>query len=324
MKRSLPPLNGLRAFEAAARHMSFTDAADELSVTQAAISHQVRGLEQRLGLKLFVRRNRSLLLSEAGQAYLPSVRGAFDQLNEATEKLLQKDRGGHLTVTTTASFAMKWLVPRLGGFQRANPEIDVRISTGTGLIDFSREDVDIGIRYGRGQWPSLTAERLVTEDVMPVCAPSLLKGPTALKKPADLKRFTLLHIGSFPDDWQVWLTAAGVKGVDARAAFPHSLHRLPGRDGRTGRGARPPAAGRARLRRPAGHALRFQRSSGFAYLVIRRRRSGGARSGPSATGWCRWPRSICASPRLQSARRKATRSRLSASVRLSLLSFFFL
>src|SRR5204862_4857470 len=96
MKRSLPPLNGLRAFEAAARHMSFTDAAEELSVTQAAISHQVRGLEQRLGLKLFVRRNRSLLLSEAGQAYLPAVRAAFDQLNEATEKLLQKDRGGHL------------------------------------------------------------------------------------------------------------------------------------------------------------------------------------------------------------------------------------
>ncbi len=102
MKRTLPPLNGLRAFEAAARHMSFTDAAEELSVTQAAISHQVRGLEQRLGLKLFVRRNRSLLLSEAGQAYLPSVRAAFDQLNEATEKLLQKDRGGHLTVTTTS------------------------------------------------------------------------------------------------------------------------------------------------------------------------------------------------------------------------------
>src|SRR5215468_2147546 len=186
MKRTLPPLNGLRAFEAAARHMSFTDAADELSVTQAAISHQVRGLEQRLGLKLFVRRNRSLLLSEAGQAYLPQVRAAFDQLHEATEKLLQKDRGGHLTVTTATS-----------------------------LVDFSREDVDIGIRYGRGQWPGVAAERLVSEDVMPVCAPSLVKGPNALRKPVDLKRFTLLHIGSFPDDWQVWLTAAGVKGVDA-------------------------------------------------------------------------------------------------------------
>ena len=215
MKRSLPPLNGLRAFEAAARHMSFTDAAGELSVTQAAISHQVRGLEQRLGLKLFVRRNRSLLLSEAGQAYLPAVRAAFDQLNEATEKLLHKDRGGHLTVTTTASFAMKWLVPRLGGFQRANPEVDVRISTGTGLIDFSREDVDIGIRYGRGQWPGLVAERLVAEDVMPVCAPSFLKGPNALKKPGDLGKVTLLHIGNWPDDWQLWLTAAGAKGVDS-------------------------------------------------------------------------------------------------------------
>src|ERR1700738_3000675 len=123
MKRSLPPLNGLRAFEAAARHMSFTDAAEELSVTQAAISPQVTGLEQRLGLKLFVRRNRSLPLSEAGQAYLPSVRGGFDQLNEATEKLLQKDRGGHLTVTTTASFATKWLGARRGRFQRGKPGV---------------------------------------------------------------------------------------------------------------------------------------------------------------------------------------------------------
>ena len=261
MKRSLPPLNGLRAFEAAARHMSFTDAADELSVTQAAISHQVRGLEQRLGLKLFVRRNRSLLLSEAGQAYLPAVRAAFDQLNEATEKLLQKDRGGHLTVTTTASFATKWLVPRLGGFQRSNPEIDVRVSTGTGLIDFCREDVDIGIRYGRGQWPGLVAERLVGEDVTPVCAPSLLKGPNPLKKPADLKRFTLLHIGSFPDDWQVWLTAAGIKGIDASrgVTFDNRAGRLPGGDGWAGRRARPQSADRARPQgRPAGRAVRLQ------------------------------------------------------------------
>ena len=104
---------------------------------------------------------------------------------------------------------------RLGGFQRANPEIDVRISTGTGLVDFGREDVDIGIRYGRGQWGNLVAERIVGEDVLPVCAPALIKGPNALKKPADIKRFTLLHIGTFPDDWQVWLTAAGVKGIDA-------------------------------------------------------------------------------------------------------------
>lgn len=271
MKRSLPPLNGLRAFEAAARHMSFTDAAGELSVTQAAISHQVRGLEQRLGLKLFVRRNRSLLLSEAGQAYLPSVRAAFDQLNEATERLLQKDRGGHLTVTTTASFAMKWLVPRLGGFQRANTEIDVRISTGTGLVDFSREDVDIGIRYGRGQWPNLMAERLVAEDVMPVCAPSLLKGPNGLKKPADLKRFTLLHIGNFPDDWQVWLTAAGVKGVDASRGVTFDFALAGYQAAMDGLGV---ALGRNPLVEPdlkAGRLVvpfEFKRSSDFAYYLV--------------------------------------------------------
>jgi LysR family glycine cleavage system transcriptional activator len=271
MKRSLPPLNGLRAFEAAARHMSFTDAAEELSVTQAAISHQVRGLEQRLGLKLFVRRNRSLLLSEAGQAYLPSVRAAFDQLNEATEKLLQKDKGGNLTVTTTSSFAVKWLVPRLGGFQRSHPEIDVRISTGTSLVDFSREDVDIGIRYGRGQWPNLKAERLVSEDVMPVCAPSLVKGPNGLGKPADLKRFTLLHIGSFPDDWQVWLTAAGVKGVDASRGVSFDFALAAYQAAMDGLGV---ALGRNPLVEPdlkAGRLVvpfEFKRSSDFAYYLV--------------------------------------------------------
>ena len=271
MKRTLPPLNGLRAFEAAARHMSFTDAAHELSVTQAAISHQVRGLEQRLGLKLFVRRNRSLLLSEAGQAYLPSVRAAFDQLNEATEKLLQKDRGGNLTVTTTSSFAVKWLVPRLGGFQRSNPEIDVRISTGTGLIDFSREDVDIGIRYGRGQWPSLSAERLVREDVMPVCAPALVKGPNGLKKPADLKRFTLLHIGNFPDDWQVWLTAAGIKGIDSTRGVSFDFALAAYQAAMDGLGV---ALGRQPLVEPDLKAGRlvvpfdFRRSTEFAYYLV--------------------------------------------------------
>jgi LysR family glycine cleavage system transcriptional activator len=271
MKRTLPPLNGLRAFEAAARHMSFTDAAHELNVTQAAISHQVRGLEQRLGLKLFVRRNRSLLLSEAGQAYLPSVRAAFDQLNEATEKLLQKDRGGSLTVTTTTSFAVKWLVPRLGGFQRSHPEIDVRVSTGTSLVDFSREDVDIGIRYGRGHWGTLMAERLVTEDVMPVCAPSLVKGPNGLRKPADLKRFTLLHIGSFTDDWQVWLTAAGIKGIDATRGVSFDFPLAAYQAAMDGLGV---ALGRQPLVDPdlkAGRLVvpfEFKRSSDFAYYLV--------------------------------------------------------
>ena len=223
MKRSLPPLNGVRAFEAAARHLSFTEAARELGVTQAAISHQVRGLEDRLGLKLFVRRNRALLLSEQGQAYLPGVRHAFDALHEATDKLLQRDAKGPLTVTTTASFATKWLVPRLGAFQRAHPEIDVRITTSTNLIDFSRDDVDVGIRYGKGDWAHLHADRLLAEDIFPVCSPALLKGPKPLRKPADLKNHTLLRVSAMTDDWQVWLTGVGVKGVDPERGIEFDL-----------------------------------------------------------------------------------------------------
>ncbi len=261
MKRSLPPLNGLRAFEAAARHMSFTDAAEELSVTQAAISHQVRGLEQRLGLKLFVRRNRSLLLSEAGQAYLPSVRSAFDQLNEATEKLLQKDRGGHLTVTTTASFATKWLVPRLGGFQRANPEIDVRISTNTGLVDFSREDVDIGIRYGRGQWPGLVAERHRRRGrdagLRTVAAQGAERDQEA-GRPQALHPAAYRHL---PRRLAGLADGGGCEGHrhHARRHLRLPDRGLPGGDGWPRRRARPQPADRARPQgRPPRRALRLQ------------------------------------------------------------------
>jgi LysR family glycine cleavage system transcriptional activator len=159
----------------------------------------------------------------------------------------------------------------LGGFQRANPEIDVRVSTGTGLIDFSREDVDIGIRYGRGQWPSLTAEWLVAEDVMPVCAPSLLKGHLALKKPTDLRNFTLLHIGTFPDDWQVWLTAAGVKGIDASRGVSFDFPLAAYQAAMDGLGV---ALGRQPLVEPdlkAGRLVMpfdFKRSSEFAYYLV--------------------------------------------------------
>ena len=137
MKRRLPSLNGLRAFEAAARHQSFTRAAEELNVTQTAISHQIKRLEEQLGLRLFIRRNRRLLLTEEAQAYLPALRAAFDQLNEATERLLRRDSQGRLTVSTLNSFATKWLVPRLAGFQEAHPELDLRITTSDALIDFS-------------------------------------------------------------------------------------------------------------------------------------------------------------------------------------------
>jgi len=212
--RRLPPLNGLRAFEAAARHLSFTRAAAELNVTQAAISHQIRMLEERLAVKLFVRRNRTVLLSEAGQAYLPALRDAFDMIDQATDRLLRRDETEPLVISSTASFATKWLVPRLAAFQALHPEIEVQLSTSFELVDFQRDAVDAAIRWGMGKWPGLHIERLFSQDIFPVCAPALVKGRTGLKQPSDLARATLLHTTTARDDWRLWLTAAGVKGVD--------------------------------------------------------------------------------------------------------------
>ncbi len=223
MKRRLPSLNGLRAFEAAARHQSFTRAADELSVTQTAISHQIKRLEEQLGQRLFIRRNRRLLLTEAAQELLPAVRTAFDGLNAAVEQLSRSDRSGSLTVSTVISFTTKWLVPRLAGFQAAYPEIDVRITASADLVDFSRDDVDMAIRYGHGDWPGLRVDRLICEDVFPVCSPSLMRGATPLRRPVDLAHHTLLHVTSYQEDWQVWLTAAGVDGVDYRRGLSFDL-----------------------------------------------------------------------------------------------------
>jgi len=229
MARRLPPLNALRAFEAAARHLSFTRAADELNVTQAAISHQVKALEERLGLRLFKRLNRALMLTEEGQAYLPPVRDALDAIAAATERLAQRDAGGTLTVSTSPSFAALWLVRRLPRFREHNPEINVRLAASDHLTDFGREDVDLVIRYGRGRYPGLKSVRMMTEDVFPVCSPALLEGPNPLRVPADLRHHMLLHddpVGTSNEalaDWRMWLLAAGVDGVDPERG-PHFSH----------------------------------------------------------------------------------------------------
>jgi LysR family glycine cleavage system transcriptional activator len=207
---SLPSLNGLRAFEAAARHLSFTRAAAELNVTQTAISHQIRRLEEQLGIRLFERRTRELLLTREAAAYLPAVQGAFEELRQATARLQRPARGGMLTVSTTASLAAKWLVTRVAAFQDANPGIEVRISTSSHLVDFVREEVDMAVRYGRGSWPGLRATWLMAEDIFPVCSPALLQDGKPLRKPADLADHTLLHTTTSREDWQLWLTAAGL------------------------------------------------------------------------------------------------------------------
>src|ERR1700684_1237498 len=211
MSTRLPSLNGLRAFEAAARHLSFTTAASELNVTQTAISHQIRRLEEELGIRLFVRQNRALALTPEATNYLPGIRAAFNDLRLATDRLLPKDAGHVLTVSTLASLAAKWLLPRLSTFQEAHPGIDVRITTSTGLVDFKSGDVDAAIRYGRGHWPGLRADWLMADELFPVCSPALLTGDKPLRCPEDLAHHTLLHSsGGYDDDWRLWLTAAGL------------------------------------------------------------------------------------------------------------------
>ncbi len=206
----LPSLTGLRAFEAAARHMSFTRAAAELHVTQTAISHQIRRLEEQLGLKLFIRHKATLLLTRVEQNYLPSIRSAFEDLRRATAALRRPEREGVLTVSTTASLATKWLVSRVAAFQDAHPGVEVRITTSAHLVDFHREEVDIAVRYGLGSWPGLRAHWLMAEHSFPVCSPALLGHARPLRKPEDLAHQTLLHTTVSREDWQLWLTAAGL------------------------------------------------------------------------------------------------------------------
>src|SRR6478672_12543009 len=211
MTARLPSLNGLRAFEAAARHMSFTLAASELNVTQTAISHQIRRLEEELGIRLFIRQNRALALTPEARDYLPGVRAAFNDLRLATDRLLRRDDDKVLTLSTLASLAAKWLLPRLTDFQEQHPGIDVRITTSTSLVDFQRDNVDAAIRYGRGQWPGLRADWLMADELFPVCSPALLNGNKPLKCPEDLRDHVLLHTSNAnSDDWRLWLTAAGL------------------------------------------------------------------------------------------------------------------
>ncbi len=223
MANRLPPLNALRAFEASARQLSFTKAAEELFVTQAAISHQIKSLEEHLGLKLFMRKNRSLLLTEEGQSYYLDIKDIFTALHEATEKLLARGAKGAITVSMQPSFAIQWLVPRLNTFNQLHPEIDVRIKAVDQADNSLTEDVDIAIYYGRGRWPEVHAEKLHTEYLIPVCSPLLLQGKKPLKTIKDLTQHTLLHDTS-RRDWKRWFKEVGVKGTNVNhgAIFSHS------------------------------------------------------------------------------------------------------
>lgn len=215
----LPPLKALQAFEAAGRNLSFSSAASELNVTPGAISQQIRMLEDHLELKLFKRMNRVIVLTDAGQIFLPMISAGFEQFSEAVGQLQRTQSDGPLTITSAPSFVSKWLIPRLASFKAAHPGIDVRIDTSDRLVDFMHEDIDVGIRFGNGVYPELDSVFLFSFDLIPVCSPALIKQGDGLDKVSDLKNFTLLHsnydeLDAGWPDWAMWLKVVGADDVD--------------------------------------------------------------------------------------------------------------
>jgi len=227
MARRLPPLSTLPSFEAAARHLSFSKAAEELHVTHGAVSRAIRHLEDQLGARLFVRGTRSVKLTPAGSTFAAEVRDALDRLAAAARAASVQDASNVLNVSTLDAFASKWLVPRLFRFRRVCGDIDVRLSTSEKLANFVSDNIDIAVRYGRGRYPGVTAELLMEDEAFPVCSPKLLEGPHPLRTPQDLKHHTLIH-DDFHIDWATWLRAAGIEGVDPHRgpAFYSSEHAL--------------------------------------------------------------------------------------------------
>ncbi len=220
MRRPMPPLNALKAFEAAARHLSISLAAEELKVTPAAISHQVRQLEDFIGLPVFERSGRGLALTDAGNAGLRDLRNAFASLEAAMDAIESLGETGILNVSVAPSFASKWLLPRLSSFEAEHPEIDVHVSASMLLTDFANDGIDIAIRYGAGGYQDVVFEKLLTESLIPVCSPDFLRNAQPLKSVSDLAGVTLLHDDSPDNDpscpnWDMWLRAAGVHNVDA-------------------------------------------------------------------------------------------------------------
>ena len=230
-RRRLPPLTSLRAFEAAARHLNFEKAGDEIAVTASAVGQQVKALEAYLGIPLFARLpSRGVRLTAAGERYAGSLGDILDQLHEATARAMRPEAGRALTVSTLPSFALGWLIPRLGSLRERHPELEVRVSVSTARTDFAREDVDVAIRLGTGRYPGLRSDLLMEETFFAVCSDALLHDPARpLAQPADLRHHTLLHeiADGIPQytTWSRWLEAIGVTGIDTSRGprFSHTF-----------------------------------------------------------------------------------------------------
>jgi len=214
MSRRLPPLNSLKSFEAAGRLLSFTDAARELNVTQAAVSHQIKVIEDFLGVSLFERYPRRLALSEQGKALLPDVTEAFDRVSQAIGSLSQEQYSNLVSVRLAPSFAAKWLSPRLKYFWLQYPEIDLCLFHAHDAVDFEREEIDIAVTYGKGDWSGVVADKLLGLDFFPVCSPAFMCNDKPLTELDNLRYYSLLHDANY-ECWRDWIELAGLQGIDS-------------------------------------------------------------------------------------------------------------
>jgi LysR family glycine cleavage system transcriptional activator len=276
MPTHLPSLNALRAFEAAGRHLSFSKAAEELHVTPAAVGHQVKALENDLGTVLFERLNRALQLTPAGQTLLPGLSEIFYRLTEVVETFRRRDANRPLTVSMPPSFGAAWVIPRLERFRDRHPDIDIRLDADNRVADLVHDDVDVGLRYGLGDYPGMRVDALMSEEVFPVCSPRLLEGPHPLRTLDDLRWHTLVHVDGYVQDdywpdWTMWLHSAGIGDTELRRGLRYSHTSLALQAAVAGQGVvlgsrvlagNDLAAGR--LVRPFAHSSRMS----FAYYMV--------------------------------------------------------
>lgn len=235
----LPPMNSIRAFEATARHMSFTKAAEELNLTPSALSYQVRSMEEILGLKVFRRLNRAIELTETGARLYPNIRDGFEKIRQSFEQLAPDTPDHILVVSTGPAFAAKWLTPRVARFLDAYPDIELRISASLKLVDFNQDGIDIGLRFGNGQYADLKAMKILPDQITPMASPRFLETHPELKHPLDLQHVPLLHDDSLSDwktrptvkeipNWQTFFRDLGLNEAQARRGlrFNHADHAL--------------------------------------------------------------------------------------------------
>lgn len=228
MRSKLPSLNALRSFEAAARHCSFKNAATELCVSHSAISHQVKLLEEHLGIELFTRKARAVELTQAGRLYYPVLRQSFDNILEATERLLAPNSPSVVTIQVYSTLAIRWLIPRLAEFKARHPNIQVRLNTSQSDVDFDHDDVDACIRIGRSPAGSLHHRFLFSSEIFPVASPQLLANNVTIEKPGDISQVTLLQVYPSSTDWDLWLEAKGLGHIDPNSglqfdSYDHAL-----------------------------------------------------------------------------------------------------